>query len=199
MRCVYHPDHDSVASCNHCEADLCESCTIRVEDGRTFCHRCMLALSLEDVKSESTLKEQAEEDRRVGLQEKWRPTYIQSVFAVGAVIILILLALRFFWSQTEIRPRIILDITAPVELLAGVQEVLEHYSVAHGDRYPDNLYELIPVYLPDIGGNRGALRHLGYELDERKGYLLRIKSESPLSGKNLVATSQGIYPLRKEK
>jgi hypothetical protein len=159
----------------------------------------MLALSLEEVKSETTLKEQAEEDRRVGLQERWRPTYIQSVLAVAAVVILILLALRFYWSQTELRPQIVLDMNSPVELIAGLQEVLEHYSLAHGERYPDSLFELIPVYLPDIGGNRGALRHLDYNLDESRGYLLRIKSGSPLSGKNLVATPQDISPLREEK
>ena len=199
MSCVYHPDRDSHAVCDHCDADLCESCTISVEAGGTVCHRCMLALSLQDVKSETTLKEQEEEDRLVGLQEGWRPTYIQSVLAVAAVIILILLALRFYWSQTEHRPQIVLDISSQVELIAGLQEVLEHYSLAHGDRYPDNLYELIPVYLPDLGGNRGALRHIDYNLDESRGYLLRIKSDSPLSGKNLVATPQNIYPLEEEK
>ena len=91
MSCVYHPDRDWYAVCAHCDADLCESCTINVENGGTVCHRCMLALSLEDVKSETTLKEQEEEDRRVGLKEGWRPTYIQLVLAAAAVIILILL------------------------------------------------------------------------------------------------------------
>jgi hypothetical protein len=159
----------------------------------------MLAVSLEDVKSETTLKEQEEEDRRVGLQKKWRPTYINLVLAVGLAGILILLALRLYWSQTETRPQIILDISAPVELLAALQGALAHYSVDHGNSYPDSLYELIPVYLPDLGGNKTVLRHLEYNLAENKGYLLRIKSDSPLSGENLLATELDIYPVEREQ
>jgi len=159
----------------------------------------MLAVSLEDVKSETALREQEEEDRIVGLQKKWRPTYINLVLAVGLAGIFILLALRFYWSQTEPRPQVILDISAPVELLAALQGTLAHYAVDHGNRYPDSLYELIPFYLPDLGVNRTALRHLEYNLDEMNGYLLRIKSDSPLSGEDLVATKLDIYPMQTEK
>jgi hypothetical protein len=92
-----------------------------------------------------------------------------------------------------------LDISAPVELLAALQGTLAHYAVDHGNRYPDSLYDLIPVYLPDLGENRTALLHLEYNLDEMNGYLLRIKSDSPLSGEDLVASKLDIYPVHTEK
>jgi hypothetical protein len=199
MSCVYHPNRDNIAFCDHCKAALCESCTIRLEDGRTLCHRCMLAVSIEEVKDETTLREQEEEDRLVGLQKKWRPSYIHVVLAVGLAGILILLALRLYWIQTESRPRVILDSSAPVELLAALQGALAHYAVDHGNSFPDSLYELIPLYLPDIGENRAALRYLAYTLDEKNGYLLRIKSDSPLSGENLLATKLDIYPIQTEE
>jgi len=199
MGCVYHPDRDSVACCDHCEAELCESCTLRVEDGRTVCHRCMLALSLNDVKSETTVREQEEEDQHVGLHKKWRPTYIQSVLAIGLVLVLGLVGLRFCWDRTELKSAITLDVTDPVELLAGFQAILAHYSVANGNRYPDSLYELLPSYLTDATENRRVLLHLDYNLNEREGYLLRIKPGSPISGENLIATAQDIYPVRKGK
>ena len=199
MSCVYHPDRDNTSFCDHCEAALCEKCTIRLEDRRTLCHRCMLAVSLEDVKSETTLREQEEEDRRVGVQKKWRPTYLHLVLAVGLAGILILLTLRVYWSQTEPRPQVILNTSAPVELLAALQGTLARYAVDHGNRYPDSLYELIPVYLPDLGGNRAALRYLAYSLDEKSGYLLQIKADSPLPGKNLLATKLDIYPTQSEE
>jgi hypothetical protein len=159
----------------------------------------MLAVSLQDVKSETTLRQQEEEDRRVGLQKKWRPTYINTVLAVALAGILILFALRIHWSQTETRPQIILDTSGPVELLAALQGALTHYSVDHVDSYPDSLYDLIPNYLPDIGENGTVLRHLEYSLDENKGYLLRIKAESPLSGENLLATELDILPVGSKK
>jgi hypothetical protein len=159
----------------------------------------MLAVSLADVKTETTLREQEEEDRRVGLQKKWRPTYISLILAIGLAGILILFGLRLYWSQTETMPQISLETRAPVELLAALQQTLTHYSVDHGHSYPDSLYELIPTYLPDLGGNRAVLRHLEYSLDEQKGYLIRTKPDSPLLGENLLATEVDIYPVEREK
>ena len=199
MGCDYHPNIDSVAYCDQCEAELCEGCTLRVEDGRTVCHRCMLALSLNDVKSETTMREQEEEDRRVGLQKKWRPTYIESVLTIGLVLVLVLVGLRFYWDRTELRSAKTLDVNNPVELLAEFQAILARYSVANGNSYPDSLQELFPRYLNDAAENIGVLRHLEYNLNEREGYLLRIKPGSPISGENLIATAQDIYSVRKGK
>ena len=59
--------------------------------------------------------------------------------------------------------------------------------------------ELGPVYLPDLDVNNKVLRYLEYNLDENNGYLLRIKEDSPLPGKNLVATKLDIYPTQREE
>ncbi|MGW8221965.1 MAG: hypothetical protein ACWGP1_07440 [Syntrophobacteria bacterium] len=199
MACVYHPDRDSAAYCHHCDAELCESCTLRVESGRTVCHRCMLALSLNDVESETTKRDQEEEDRRVGLHKKWRPTYIESVLTIGLVLVLGLVGLRFYWDRTELKSAITLDVTDPVELLAEFQAILAHYAMANGNRYPDSLYELLPRYLHDAAENRRVLRYLEYNLNESEGYLLRIKPESAISGENLIATAEDIYSVSKGK
>ena len=199
MGCAYHPDQDSVAHCDHCEADLCRSCVINVEGRGTFCHRCMLALSVEEVKSETSRREQAEEDARVGLQKKWRPTYIQLVLTIGALLLLAFVGLQLHLSQRETKPKIILDPTQPVELLAGVQAALDDYFLAQGNRYPDSLYDLFPGFLLEGGENRKALRYLLYNPAKSEGYLLRIKPGSPISGEELVATTQGIRPIEKEE
>jgi hypothetical protein len=159
----------------------------------------MLALSLNDVKSETTIREQEEEDQRVGLHKKWRPTYIESVLTIALVLVLGLVGLRFYWDRTELKSAITLDVTDPVELLAEFQAILAHYSVANGNRYPDSLHELLPRYLNDAAENRRVLRYLDYNLNKREGYLLRIKPESAISGENLIATAQDIYSVRKEK
>jgi hypothetical protein len=159
----------------------------------------MLALSLNDVKSETTIREQEEEDRRVGLHKKWQPNYIQSVLTIGLVLALALVGLRFYWDRTELKSAIILDVTDPVELLAEFQAILAHYSVANDNRYPDSLYELLPRYLHDASENRRVLRYLDYNLNEREGYLLRIKPGSAISGENLIATAQDIYSVSKGK
>jgi len=108
-------------------------------------------------------------------------------------LVLGLVGLRFYWDRTELKSAITLDVTDPVELLAEFQAILGDYSVANGNRYPDSLYELLPSYLIDATENRRVLLHLDYNLNEREGYLLRIKPGSPISGENLIATPQDIY------
>jgi hypothetical protein len=159
----------------------------------------MLVLSLNDVKSETTMREQEEEDRRVGLHKKWRPTYIASVLTIGLALVLVLVGLRFYWDRTELRSAMTLDVNNPVELLAEFQAILARYSVANGNSYPDSLQELLPRYLNDAAENIGVLRYLEYNLNEREGYLLRIKPGSPISGENLIATAQDIYSVGKGK
>jgi hypothetical protein len=159
----------------------------------------MLALSLNDVKSETTMREQEEEDLRVGLHKKWRPTYIESVLTIGLVLVLALVGLRFYWDRTELKAAITLDVTDPVELLAEFQAILGHYSVVNGNRYPDSLNELLPRYLNDAAENLRVLRYLDYNINEREGYFLRVKPGSPISGENLIATAQDIYSVRKGK
>jgi predicted negative regulator of RcsB-dependent stress response len=90
----------------------------------------MLALSLSDVKSETTMREQEEEDQHVGLHKKWRPTYIESVLAIGLVLVLGLVGLRFYWDRTELKSAITLDVTDPVELLAEFQAILAHLTAS---------------------------------------------------------------------
>ena len=199
MGCVYHPDQDSVARCEHCGADLCSSCTILVEDGRNLCHRCLLVLSLKEVNSETTQLDQAQDDHRGSLQARWRPTYSQLVLTLGTLLVLVLLGMYFHWNQTELKPKIILDPTQPVELLAGVQAALDHYFVAHGYRYPDSLYNLFPDFLSDQGENRRALRYLVYSPAQSEGYLIRIKPDSFVSGEDLIATTKGIRPVEEEQ
>ena len=199
MGCIYHPDRDSAARCEHCEADLCSSCTILVEDGRKLCHRCLLALSLKEVSNETNRLDQAQNDRRVGVHAKWRPNYSQLVLSIGTVLVIVLLGMYFHWNQTELKPKIILDPTQPVELLAGVQAALDHYFVTHGCRFPDSLHTLFPDFLSDQGENRRALRYLVYRPAKSEGYLIRIKPDSFVSGEDLIATTKGIRPVEEEQ
>jgi hypothetical protein len=194
MGCVYHPHRLAVAVCESCEADLCQSCAIRLEDGRILCHRCIVALSLRDVKDEAIRRRLHKEARRLGLERKWRPTYVQAVLALGALLVLMLVGLRLYWNEPVPQREILLEPSGPMSVLGNVQAALEHYALVHDGRYPDSLYALVPQYLDGAARNRRALRHLSYTLDEREGYVLRIEPDAPFPGSELVATPRGIRP-----
>ncbi len=192
MRCVYHPHNDAAKSCEHCQADLCESCAVSLDNGRIHCHRCMLALSLYDVKNETTKRREQEKAQRLGLKKRWRPSYLQALLTVGGVLALVLVGLRIHWDQPVHRPRVVLDTNHPMRLLSQLQLAIARYSAAHKDRYPDSLYDLLPDFLADTGQNRRVLRNSYYGLDVRDGYVLRIRSNAPFPGKELVATANDI-------
>lgn len=198
MGCVYHPHNDATESCEQCQADLCESCAVSLENGRTRCHRCMLALSLHDVKNETTRRREEEKAQRLGLEKRWRPSYLQALFTVGAVLALLLVGLRVYWDQPVRRPLVVLDTNRPMRLLTQLQLAIAHYSAAHKDRYPDTLYDLFPDFLADTGQNRKVLRNFYYGLDVGNGYVLRIKENAPFPGKELVATANDITVLGEE-
>jgi len=192
MGCVYHPNHDATKLCDQCQADLCDSCAFSLESGHTLCHRCMLALSLKDVKSEATRRKQAEEAQQLGLKKRYRPGYLHILLAVGAMLALLFVGLRFYWGLPVQRPQIVLDATSPMRLLTKLQFALSQCATAHQDRYPDSFYDLLPDFLADTAQNRRVLRNLLYRLDARQGYVLSINKNAPFPGKELVATAEDI-------
>ncbi|UCG11566.1 MAG: hypothetical protein JSU72_13650 [Deltaproteobacteria bacterium] len=194
MDCVYHPSHDASGICEQCRADLCRSCTIQCDDGRTLCHRCMLALSVEQVKNETTERQLSHEARRLGLGGKWRPAYLQIVITMGTVLAVLLISFYLLGAQPEPPPEIVLDPANPVELLASLQAALELYAAAHEGQYPKNLYDLIGNSLADTPLNRRALRDLSYKRDQSEGYRLQVKSSASVSGEGLVATADDMHP-----
>ena len=194
MGCVYHPDREATKYCDQCEADLCESCSVRLEDGRTFCNRCMVAFSVNDVTAEEAKRKLAGEARRLGLDKKWRPNYIQVVLMIGALLAMALIGLRIYWSHPVPHRKAILNPANPMRLFANLQTALEHYAITNGGSYPDKLFELLPKYIDNVAKNRRVLRQLHYELDLREGYVLKIKDKAPLPGKELVVTAKGVRP-----
>ncbi len=192
MGCFYHPNHDATEFCDHCQANLCDSCALHLENGHTLCHRCILTLSLQDVENGAIRRKPADKVQRLGLKKGWRPTYLQVLFSVGAILALLFGGLWFYWNQPVQRPQVVLSSASPRQLLTRLQYALAWYGAVHKDSYPDSLLDLLPDFLADTGQNRKVLRNLVYRLDAREGYVLRIKENAPFSGKELVATTKDV-------
>jgi hypothetical protein len=197
MGCINHPERDAVKICSACQAKLCDSCGTSLENHRILCHRCMLAVSAQEGKTEAKERDLREEARRAGLERKWRPSYVQTLLTVGGVLVIVMLGLRFYWGQDPSPPpQIHLSPGEPLELLANVQLALERYAVAHEEHYPSTLHDLFPDFLADTPENRRLLGTVAYELDKSSGYWSRVKADGSGSGQGLVATEEGIQPSR---
>ena len=130
-----------------------------------------------------------------GIDTSWLSTYLLVFLPLAAVLILGIAGFRLFGIKdtTTAHPPISLDASDSLGVLMSLQAALEKYAISHKENYPAALPDLIPSYLAETGHNRRLLRDLVYRLDDREGYLIRVKEGGRIPGKNLVATANDIY------
>ena len=153
-----------------------------------ICHRCLLAISLQDVKRETEPRRPTQPPDRLSLRRLWPPSTLHLILMVGGVVVLILLGLRIVWNPSLARRQIALDAERPVQVLMNLQFALEQYAVGHADQYPETLFQLLPIYLGDTPENRRALKVVDYRADERIGYKLQLKGQTSSSAQGLLLT-----------
>jgi hypothetical protein len=195
MGCLYHPDRPKTARCYKCRADLCATCAIELKGGRIICHRCLVAVSLQEVKSETGQRRPSRPVGRFSPRRLWPPTPFRALLLSCGVLVLLLIGLQLAWNASPARRQISLDPERPVQVLVNLQFALEQYAVGHGDQYPETLLQLLPLYLPDTSENRRALRMVDYRVDQRSGYRLEIKKgQNPPSAQGIMVTRDKFYP-----
>ena len=169
-----------------------------------ICHRCLVAVSLQEVRSETDQRRPGQPAGRFSLRRLWPPTSRQALLLAVGVLVLALLGLQLAWKASLLHRRISLDPERPVQVLVNLQFALERYAVGHGDQYPEMLLQLLPLYIPDTSENRRALKVVDYRVDQRSGYRLQVKGETPSSAPGLMATRDrfylpGLKPLGEER
>jgi hypothetical protein len=158
-----------------------------------ICHRCLVAISLQEVKSEAEQRRPSQPVGRFSLRRLWPPTRNQVLLLSAGVLVLVMLGLQLVWNGSLAHRRISLDPERPVQVLVNLQFALEHYAVAHAHQYPDTLSQLLPLYIPDTSENRRALRVVDYMVDQQRGYRLQIKGQSPADAQGLMVTRDRFY------
>ena len=130
-----------------------------------------------------------------GIDTSWLSTYLLVFLPVAAVLLLGIAGFRLFGIKEipTANPPISIDAIDSLEVFMSLQVALEKYATSHKEHYPASLHELIPSFLAETGHNRRLLRDLVYRLDDRDGYLIRLKKGGRIPGKNLVATANDIY------
>lgn len=166
---------------------------MELEGGRIICHRCLVAVSLQEVKSETDQRRLGQPVGRFSPRRLWPPTPRRALLLFGVALVLLLLGLQFAWNAFLPRRQISLDAERPVQVLVHIQFALDQYAVGHGDQYPETLLQLLPFYIPDTSENRRALRVVDYRVDQRSGYRLQIKGQTSPSAQGLVVTRDRFY------
>jgi len=187
MQCKYHPERKAEHFCASCRAPLCDECAEEVKPGSYLCFQCAMIQSVSEVGKSIEEKREEEEKKK---KKRWGP--FQYFVIASSVVILVMWAYILFGGQ-ELPPRITtIDYGKQGRvLLFTVDGALKRYAHYEGNKYPEQLTDLIPKYLSLEGSQILNLKKLVYQTNPETGY--RLSLATPERGEmNVILTPKGL-------
>ncbi len=187
MQCKYHPERKAEHLCASCRAALCEECAEEVKPGSYLCFQCAMIQSVSEVGKSIEERREEEEKKK---KKKWGP--FQYFVIASSVVILVMWGFILFGGQ-ELPPR-----TTTIDygkqgrvLLFTIDGALKRYAHYEGNKYPEQLTDLIPKYLSLEGSQILNLKKLVYQTNPETGYRLSLAAPEP-GDMNVILTPKGL-------
>ena len=194
MQCRHHPDREAKHICATCNTPICNECAEEVKPGTFMCFQCAMLQSVSEVgtaledKQERATKQHLEKKKK-----KWGP--FQYFMIISGVLIAVMWGVILFGGQKAPTgtANILEQGKAGRVFLFLVDGALKRYAHYEGNKYPDQLMDLIPDYLKIQEDQVRYLNSLKYELDDDPniGYKLSFAFKKP-GEMNIILTSQGL-------
>jgi len=186
MQCTYHPKTEAEFSCAICNAPLCRECAEEVRPGHYCCLRCAMLQSVSEAGTSIQEKRERQEERRE--KTKWGP--FQYFVILSSVSILLMWGVIIFGGQKP-PPRTADFAKSERVLLFMVDSAIKRYANYERNKYPEQLTDLIPKYLPQREDEVFNINHLSYKRDLKVGYRLHLAASKP-GQMSLVLTANGV-------
>ena len=188
MQCKYHPDCKATQFCASCGIPLCDDCAEEQKSGKYFCFQCAMVqsvsevgTSLKDKRERSAKKKEEKELKRWGA--------FQYFLIVSGVLILSMWGYILFGEEEAPASRVDFA-NQPRILLFMVDGAIKRFAHYEGDKYPENIKDLIPKYLNMASVDLVYLNNVSYQRDPRVGYRLSLKNQKGDQG--ITISAQGI-------
>ena len=186
MQCKYHPNIGGEFFCVNCNASLCKECAEEGSPGEYYCFQCAMLRAARG--AGASIQDEPGKEIAQGEKKRWGPFHY--FVTVSLALILVMWGVIIFGGQPSPGRTINFAKKGRV-LLFMVDGALKRYAFYEGDRYPQNLSDLIPKYLSIKKNERFPLQELSYQKDPTAGYRLSIAN--PESGEmNLILSPKGI-------
>jgi len=187
MQCKNHPDRTAVHICSSCNAPLCDDCVEEIRPGEYFCFQCAMLQSVSQVGS-SLADKKDKASKENGKKKKWGPFHY--FMTVASVLIAVMWVVIIFGGEPP--PQQTTEFAKKGRVfLFMVDGALKRYAHYEGNRYPEQLADLVPKYLPLKESELIYLKRLSYEKGVKKGY--RLFLANPREGEmNPVLSPRGI-------
>ena len=188
MQCKYHSARVAEVFCASCNGPLCEECAEQTSTGEFYCYECAMFHYVSQAGTSIPDKREKGEDRKVKRKIKWGP--FRYFVVLSCVLILVMWGVIMFGGKKP--PARTTEFAKKGRvLLFMVDGAIKRYALYAGNRYPDNLTDLIPGYLSLREEEASHLEKLSYKLDPKAGYRLSLARVKP-GEMNIVLTGAGV-------
>jgi hypothetical protein len=188
MQCKYHPAKAAEVFCASCNAPLCKDCAEKTPSGEYLCFQCAMVHSVSQVGTSIKDRREKSAEKGVKKKKKWGP--FNYFVVVSCVLILVMWGVIIFGGQ----PAPAKSAGVPKKgrvLLFLVDGALKRYAHYEGNKYPEQLSDLVPKYLALKKEEISNLNELSYQRNVKAGYRLSIAR--PKAGEmNVTLTPKGV-------
>jgi len=187
MQCKHHPDRVAEVFCTSCNGPLCRECAEETSTGEFYCYECAMLHSVAEIGTSIRDKRKKEEERRE-TKRRWGP--FRYFVVLSCVLILVMWGIIIFGGKRP--PARTTEFAKKGRvLLFMVDGAIKRYALYEGNRYPEQLTDLIPGYLPMRQDEASHLEKLSYRTDTKAGYRLSLARAKP-GEMNIVLTATGV-------
>ena len=188
MKCKHHPNREAVQSCSNCGIPLCADCAEESPSGKQYCFQCAMIYSVSEVGTSLVDKREKSAKKKKKKKVKWGP--FQYFVIVSCVMILVMGGVITFGGPKESGKKIDFANNQRVFLFM-VDSCIKRYAHYEGEKYPENLTDMVPKYLPMKKEDLHHLNRLLYQKDASVGYRLSLIKPDP-GEMNIMISPKGI-------
>ncbi len=188
MQCKYHPKRPAEYFCATCNAPLCKECAEEVRPREYLCYECAMLRSVSEVGTSMRDKRETKAERKLKRKKKWGP--FRYFLIVSCVLIAVMWGVIIFGGK-KAPPRSIGHATKGRVLLFMVDGAIRRFALYQGNKYPEQLTDLVPDYVSLRESELSLLGKLSYQRDPQGGYRLTLANPAP-GEMNIILSPKGV-------
>ncbi len=188
MQCKNHPERHAEYFCASCGIPLCEDCAEETASGERHCFQCAMFQTVSGVGSSLRDRREKAAEKKLEDKKKWGP--FQYFLVASAALVVVMWGVILFGGHKAPAGNADFDNNRRV-LLFMVDGAIKRYAHYRGNKYPENITDLIPRYLSLREEDRVHLALLSYERDPNVGYRLSLTNPKP-GEMRITISSKGI-------
>jgi len=176
MKCKNHPSRQAEHFCASCGIPLCNDCAEEAKPEEYYCFQCAMLSSVSQVGTKIKDRRDKAVEEKLKEKKKWGP--FRYFIVSASVLIVVMWGVIIFGGEKA--PATLADVVKNERaFLFLVDSAVKRYAHYEGNKYPDQLSNLVPKYLRLREDQLPSLSKLSYQKDSAAGYRLSLVRAKP--------------------